>query len=131
MTSWYNRLVIRGNKVVGMNWLPGGGDVEVKPISELIGWDLYVTLGHVDDDQKVVMRIQKAGKSKFMIPCIKGRSASITYGIAVYDGKRRVSEVVYFKSNVSVLRTVGVDELEMDGKGGYMNDGIFRQYLSV
>lgn len=131
VTSAYNPLVLERNKIIGMNRLSDEGGFEMKPISYLIKWDLFVTEGYLDDVQKVVMMIQKAGKSRFLIPCIKGRSAAITYGIAVYDGTRRVSEVVYFKSHVEILKSTEVEDLVEDDDGNYINDGIYRQYLTV
>ena len=122
VTSYFNSLKLDGNKIIGMDMLTEDG-VKMKPISHLIKWDSYLT-----NSDQCVMRIRKAGKSWFIIPVIKGKSAAITYGIAVYDRDARISEVMYFKSNVLVLKTATPEFWDNNDS---VHEDHYTQYLTI
>lgn len=60
------------------------------------------------------VRINKTSRSKFYMKLEKGRTKKVCYGIGVYEGGKRVSNICYFRSNVKAT-----------------SDSTFEQWLSV
>ncbi|MBD5367243.1 MAG: hypothetical protein HDR82_09665 [Bacteroides sp.] len=92
----------------------------VLPFEEIVGW----RRNEMKRSGRIVVEATKAPDSNYIIPCVAGKSGRLTYGLAIYEGDRRVSNVAYFQSNVVVLKTA--EGLDDDG-----DERWFTEYLTV
>lgn len=86
-------------------------------------YDLKYDWGGSHIGSKLVYEITKSSNSTFIIPAEKGRKATITYGVAIYDYSKfprgvRMSNVCYYKNNIEVFETTigenGYDIADID-----------------
>lgn len=68
--------------------------------NDVVGWREFV---HDRGDGLKTVTIKKTRQSYTFVPLVNGYTNKVCFGIAIYKGNKRVSNVKYFRSNVRCL----------------------------